>query len=153
VERASLFQILAVSAFVMGSSYTISKEKIFEPVRNALGGKDTFFGYLVSCPYCLSHWVAFMVVPLTGTWIVDVPWPWGAFAWLLRWFFSSVVVTVVAAFLRIGFFLVDEGQGLLRREIAKVEEETKVVQRVAEDPRTRASVNLGATRLSRPSTS
>ncbi len=137
--RASTFQIFVVSAVVMGLSHTIAKEKLFEPLRERLGGKDTWAGYLVSCPYCCSHWIAFVVVPLTGTWVVSIPWSWGAVGWILEWFFSSIFVTVAAAFLRIGFYFFDEGQGLLRREIAKVEEETKVVHRVADDPGFRPS--------------
>ena len=139
MTSASTFQILAVSAVVMGLSHTIAKEKIFEPLRDRLGGKDTWLGYLVSCPYCCSHWIAFVVVPLTRTWIVAVPWEWGALARMIEWFLSSIFVTVAAAFLRIGFYFFDEGQGLLRREIAKVEEETKVVHRVVDDPEFRPS--------------
>lgn len=147
--HASVFQIFVVSAVVMGLSHTIAKEKIFEPLRERLGGKETWAGYLVSCPYCCSHWIAFAVVPLTGTWVVAVPWDLGPITWILQWFFSSIFVTVAAAFLRIGFYLFDEGQGLLRREIQKVEEETKVVHRVADDPSFRPSVPLDPARLSR----
>ena len=64
-----MFQLFAVSAVVMGLSYTIAKEELFRPVRDRCGGRETWLGYLVSCPYCVSHWIAFIVVPLTGTYI------------------------------------------------------------------------------------
>lgn len=125
--RASLFQIFAVSAVVMGMSHTIAKEKVFAWLRERLGGKQTYVGYLVSCPYCNSHWIAFALVPLTGTWVVDVAPEWGVLSTIMRWFFSSIFITVAAAFLRIAFYFVDESQGLLRREIAKAEAETHAV--------------------------
>ena len=119
-----VFQLFAVSAVVMGMAQTISKEQIFAPLRERLGGKETFFGYLVSCPYCLSHYLAFALVPLTGTYPIDVAiggWP-GAVA---RWFLASILLTVIAAFYRVVFWFVDETQGLVRRRQKTEEEETQ----------------------------
>ncbi|NMO22122.1 hypothetical protein HPC49_36025 [Pyxidicoccus fallax] len=118
-----LFQLFAVSAVVMGASQTIARERIFAPLRDRLGGKDTWFGYLVSCPYCVSHYVAFAVVPLTGTYAIDVVvggWP----GRVLSWFLSSLLVAVIAAFFRVLFWFVDETQGLVRRRQKTEEEET-----------------------------
>jgi uncharacterized membrane protein len=118
-----VFQLLAVSAVVMGVSQTVAKERIFAPVRERLGGKDTWFGYLVSCPYCVSHYAAFALVPLTGTYAIDVVvggWP----GTVLSWFLSSLLVTVIAAFFRVMFWFVDETQGLVRRRQRTEEEET-----------------------------
>lgn len=118
-----VFQLFAVSAVVMGVSQTVAKERIFAPLRERLGGKDTWFGYLVSCPYCVSHYAAFALVPLTGTYAIDVAiggWP----GMVLRWFLSSLLVTVIAAFFRVMFWFVDETQGLVRRRQRTEEEET-----------------------------
>ncbi|HEX8438782.1 hypothetical protein [Archangium sp.] len=117
-----LFQLFAVAAVVMGMSQTISKERIFAPLRERLGGKETFFGYLVSCPYCASHYVAFVLVPLTGTYPIQVV----VGGWLgsvLSWFLSSILITVIAAFYRVLFWFVDESQGLVRRRQRTEEEE------------------------------
>ena len=108
----------------MGMSHTVAKERIFAPLRDRLGGKRTWLGYLLSCPYCASHWFAFAVVPLTGATYVPVALDPGPLATVLSWFLSSILVVVVAAFLRVGFYLVDETQGLLRRREVEVEEET-----------------------------
>ena len=125
------FKIFVIAAVVMGLSHTIAKERIFERIRSALGGRETFCGYLVSCPYCNSHWLAFLLVPLTQAYVVDVS-PWlGVLAPIARWFLSSIFITVIAAFLRIAFYFVDESQGLVRREIQKTEAEAKVAQKVA----------------------
>jgi hypothetical protein len=113
-ELHPLVRPLLVSAVVMGLSHTIAKEKIFDPLRRACGGMSTWHGYLISCPYCASHWLAFVLVPLTGAYLVRVAPDWGFVSTILDWFLSSILVTVVAAFLRVGFYFVDEGQRLTR---------------------------------------
>src|SRR3954471_949810 len=118
-------RLLAVSLVVMGLSHTIARERIFAPVRDRLGGKETWLGYLVSCPYCVSHWIAFLVVPLTGAYGVDVGPRWGILSQVLRWFLSSVLVAVVAGFLRVAFYFVDESQGLVKRRQKRVEEQVE----------------------------
>jgi hypothetical protein len=120
-----LGQLLALSAVVMGIAQTITRERIFEPLRERLGGQETWLGYLVSCPYCASHWVAFALVPLTGVYAIRVQVQWGALSAVLDWFLSSMLVVVIAAFLRVAFWFVDESQGLVRRR-------NKVIEQVAQ---------------------
>jgi hypothetical protein len=120
--HTTLAQLLMVSAVVMGLSQTLTKERIFEPLRARLGGRQTWLGYLVSCPYCASHSLAFVLVPLTGTYPIEVIGRgWGAS--LLRWFLSCILVTVIAAFMRVAFWFVDEQQALVRKEKQLVENE------------------------------
>jgi len=130
---SGIAQLLAVSLVVMGLSHTIARERIFAPLRRRLGGHDTWLGYLVSCPYCVSHWVAFIVVPLTGTYPLKVIPSWGAVSSLLTWFLSSVLVAVIAAFFRVVFYFVDETQGLVRRQQRQVEEEVETRKAVREN--------------------
>ena len=127
-----MFQLFAVSAVVMGLSYTIAKERIFAPLRERCGGRESWLGYLVSCPYCVSHWIAFVIVPLTGTYDVHMAPRVPVLAPLVDWFLSSILVTVVAAFLRVIFFFVDETQGLIRREQRVAEKEAVAVERELE---------------------
>lgn len=127
------FRIFVLSAVVMGISQVIAKERVFAWLREWLGGRATYLGYLMSCPYCVSHWVTFALVPLTGTYVIDVVPQWGVLSAIARWFLSSIFITVMAAFLRIAFYLVDEGQGLLRREIVKTEAESRIVQEEAHE--------------------
>lgn len=110
-----------MSAVTMGISHTIAKERIFAPLRERLGGNRTWLGYLVSCPYCPSHYVAFVLVPLTGVYAIRTRLAAGLVSAVLDWFLSSIFVTVMAAFLRIGFYFVDESQGLIRREQKKID--------------------------------
>lgn len=125
---SSGWQLLLVSTLVMGIAHTIAKERIFAPVRDKLGGKETWGGYLVSCPYCVSHWVAFFIVPLTGTYPIDVPYELGFATVVLEWFFASVLVAVIAAFLRVGFYVIDETQGLVKRRQRYVEDATRELE-------------------------
>ena len=128
-----MFQLFAVSAVVMGLSYTIAKEELFRGLRDRCGGRGTWLGYLVSCPYCLSHWVAFIIVPLTGTYYVHMAARVPILSPIVDWFLSSILVTVVAAFLRVIFFFVDETQGFVRRRKKVAEKEVEVVERAIEE--------------------
>ena len=131
-------QLLAVSLVVMGLSHTIARERLFGWLRLRLGGKETRLGYLVSCPYCVSHWIALILVPVTGTYPVNVVPQWGVGSSVLRWLLSAILIAVLAAFFRVIFYFVDETQGLVRRQQLSVEEEVEsrkaVRERVLERP-------------------
>jgi hypothetical protein len=116
-----LVQLLLVSAVVMGLSHTIAKERIFDPLRRAAGDLRTWRGYLLACPYCASHWLAFVLVPLTGTYLIHIGPRVPYASAMLDWFLSSILVTVVAAFLRVAFYLVDERQQLVRKRLVENE--------------------------------
>jgi hypothetical protein len=120
-----LLRILLVSAVTMGMSHTIAKEKLFEPLRARCGGMGTWRGYLVSCPYCASHWLAFVLVPLTGAYGIQVVPRWPVVSPLLDWFLSSILVTVIAAVMRVGFYFIDEEARLAktRKRVTQVEAE------------------------------
>ena len=127
-----LGELLALSAVVMGIAQTVTRERLFEPLRNRLGGQATWLGYLVSCPYCASHWLAFVLVPVTGVYGIRVQVQWGVLTTILDWFLSSMLVVVIAAFLRVAFWFVDESQGLVRRRKRVIEQ---VAQKEAQDVR------------------
>jgi hypothetical protein len=137
-------KVLAVSLVVMGLSHTVARERICAPLRDRLGGKETWLGYLVSCPYCVSHWIAFLLVPLTGAYAVDVVPRWGILSQVLRWFLSSVLVAVVAGFLRVAFYFVDESQGLVKRRQKSVEEEVESARALRESVQETASATAAA---------
>lgn len=81
----------------------------------------------MSCPYCVSHYVAFVLVPLTGTNVIRVSvggWP----GYVLSWVLSTLLITVIAAFFRVVFWFVDETQGLVKRRQRTEEEETATMR-------------------------
>jgi uncharacterized protein DUF1360 len=125
-----LVQLLFVSAVTMGLSHTLARERIFAPLRDACGGLETWRGYLISCPYCASHWIAFILVPLTGTYPLHVAPRWPVVSPLLDWFLSAILITVIAAVLRVVFYLVDEEQRLTKtkKRVAQAEVEDREIQ-------------------------
>src|SRR6266550_3088463 len=127
-----LFKLFAVSAVTMGLSHTLAKERLFEPLRRRLGGMDTWLGYLICCPFCASHWIALALVPLTGAYFLRVSHSWGALSAILDWLLSSVLVAVLAAFLRVGFYFVDQTQGLQKKKAKVVDTEARIRERQEE---------------------
>jgi hypothetical protein len=127
VDDIPLLKILLVSAVTMGLSHTLAREKIFERLRNACGGMETWRGYLISCPYCASHWLAFVLVPLTGAYGIRVAPRWPLVSPILDWFLSAILVTVIAAVLRVGFYFIDEEGRLAksRKRVTQVEAESR----------------------------
>ena len=125
-----MLKVVLVSAVVMGLSHTLAREKIFEPVRDACGGMSTWYGYLLSCPYCASHWIAFLLVPLTGAYGVTVAPRWPVISPVLDWFLSSILVTVIAAAMRVVFYFIDEEQRLTKtkKRVVQAEAEQRTLQ-------------------------
>jgi len=64
-----MLTLIILSAATAGLSMTISKSKITLSLRNYLIRNIPWLGELLSCPYCVSHWVAAIFViflsPLT----------------------------------------------------------------------------------------
>lgn len=60
----ALTAIVALALAVSAVSVTVTKTKIFQPVRRWTKKRSPWAGALLSCPYCLSHWLAFVAVPI-----------------------------------------------------------------------------------------
>lgn len=58
--------LIILAMAVSTISLTVSKSKIFESTRNWVSGRSKWLGELISCFYCFSHWVAAVLVLLTG---------------------------------------------------------------------------------------
>ena len=122
---------LLVSLVVMCVTNTITQEQLFDPLRRRLGGKDTWLGYLCCCPYCLSHSLAFLLVPLFGLKVLTIPHDWGFATAALEWFFNSILVVVLAAFIRMFFYSIDDLVGVLRvRQEKETAEKRHVEQKI-----------------------
>jgi hypothetical protein len=53
-----IIQFLFVSFAVASISYTISKSELFSVLREYTNEKFKTVYKIISCPYCLSHWLA-----------------------------------------------------------------------------------------------
>ncbi len=93
----AIFEWIVLSVIVWTVSTTISRARVFRPLRSWVKGRSDFFGEGVSCQYCISHWVAFTLILIYRPHILPpAQWP-AALPWLL-----PVVDYCVSAFAVIG---------------------------------------------------
>lgn len=57
-----VLSMIFISLAVSSISYTISKTDIFESIRKKISKHSNWLGKLISCPYCLSHWISFVII-------------------------------------------------------------------------------------------
>jgi hypothetical protein len=95
-----IYWIIILSLIVASVAWTVTQEKIFEEPRNFAKRKSESSGsilvrkfcYVWTCEYCFSHWVALLVLLLTGFRILFEDWrgyvlaffllPWIANQWM-----------------------------------------------------------------------
>jgi|SRR5690606_30327528 len=71
-----LLVLFMVALAIAALSITLTRARIFKPVRDSLAERNYLLFKLVSCPYCTSHWLAALLAPctifgLTEFWLVD----------------------------------------------------------------------------------
>jgi hypothetical protein len=54
---------------VSSASFTISTTSIFKEVREKISGYHHKLEELIHCPWCLSHWITFVILFSTWSWI------------------------------------------------------------------------------------
>jgi hypothetical protein len=81
-------QVIYLSMVTACLSYTVTETRFFEPVRK-LVKEVPFFGKLLSCGYCLGHWIAFV---LTAIYLPRL----FSFWWPLDYFLTAVAVAWLA---------------------------------------------------------
>lgn len=95
-----IFWIIILSLVVASVAWTVTQEKIFEEPRNFAKRKSETsrsllirkFCYVWTCEYCFSHWVALLVLLMTGFQVLFEDWrgyvlaffllPWIANQWM-----------------------------------------------------------------------
>lgn len=55
-------KLVICAAAVATISMTLAKASIFASVRERVAKRSAFFGKLLNCPYCTSHWAALFVI-------------------------------------------------------------------------------------------
>lgn len=86
-----------VLALAVGSaSFTVARTKISVPFRTWVMKKSKWFGGLVTCPYCTSHWLAAVAVGIYRPRPVELwaPVDWGV-AWLMTVALAAFVIGLV----------------------------------------------------------
>lgn len=62
MDYNELMALVVLSLAIAAVSITITKTKVFRSFREWIDERSDWFGELVHCPYCTSHWVAFAAV-------------------------------------------------------------------------------------------
>jgi hypothetical protein len=85
----SLGQVTMIALATAAISLTTARGRIFAPFREWVASKSTWFGELVSCFYCTSHWLAIAFVAVYQPVLVQ--------KWIILDLFVSVFVVVAIA--------------------------------------------------------
>ena len=64
VVSRTMLELFLISMVTASISFTVTESKLFEIFREFVKRKSNFLGGLVSCGYCLGHWIAFSIVIL-----------------------------------------------------------------------------------------
>jgi len=72
MNTIALFQIIVLAFAAAAISTTITKAFIFAPMREWIFKRNEWFGELFSCPYCMSHWVGFVLVAIYRPILVEM---------------------------------------------------------------------------------
>jgi hypothetical protein len=86
-----LEKVIYLSLVTASISFTVTETKLFSPLREWVHGRSKFFGELVSCGYCLGHWVAFALVVIYRPKLFD---SW----WLPDYFLMALIIAWLGGF-------------------------------------------------------
>ena len=98
-----IVKVLLLSLATASISFTVAETKLFMPLRQHWP-KESFLGELLSCGYCLGHWVAFALVAIYRPRLFE---SW----WLLDFFLTAVVVAWLAGVQWIVMYLLIDKAG------------------------------------------
>ncbi len=100
VEAFLTTVILAIA--VAAVSMTIGRAKVSRGFRDWVETKSAWFGELVNCPYCISHWIAFAAVAwyrprvITSGFII--------FDWIVSLFLIVALASLVSGMIKLASF-------------------------------------------------
>jgi hypothetical protein len=89
---AKLIVTIGFLAVVSASvSFVVAETRLFKPIREWIRGGLPFFGSMVSCGFCLGHWVAFALVAVYKPRLFE--------AWVpLDYFLTALVIAWLGGF-------------------------------------------------------
>ncbi|WP_096893388.1 DUF1360 domain-containing protein [Candidatus Scalindua japonica] len=86
-----MLNVICLSFVTASISFTITETKVFKSLREWAKSKNAFFGELISCGYCLGHWIAFGLVAIYQPKLFEL--------WhILDCFLTALVIAWLAAF-------------------------------------------------------
>jgi hypothetical protein len=94
VDNLLLSLVLGVASGVI--VLTVTKSSIFAFIRVWVKSKSPFIGELISCPYCFSHWICFLIAIIYRKPIIQViPVMDFIVTWLVMVFISSICAGII----------------------------------------------------------
>jgi len=72
-------------------SFTVAEAKLFLPLRERVKKRNSHLAELLSCGYCLGHWVAFGSVAIYRAKLFE-------FWWLLDYLLTALVISWLSTF-------------------------------------------------------
>jgi hypothetical protein len=84
-------KVIYLSLVTASISFTVSQAKLFLPLREWAKRKIPRLGELLSCGYCLGHWVCFGLVAVYRPRLFE---SW----WLFDYFLTALVIAWLSAF-------------------------------------------------------
>ena len=61
-----MIELLLLSMVCASLSFTITESVLFSDFRIYIRKRNSWLGELVSCGYCLGHWIAALLIIITG---------------------------------------------------------------------------------------
>jgi hypothetical protein len=84
-------RVLYLSFVAASISFTVAESRLFLPLREWMKRRNSYLGELLSCGYCLGHWVSFGLVAIYQPKLFN---SW----WLLDYFLTALVIAWLSAF-------------------------------------------------------
>lgn len=82
-------EVLLLSLATASISFTVTESRLFAPFRGLVCRVHPKLGELLSCGYCLGHWVAFALTAIYRPRLMDAWWP-------LDYFLTALVIAWLA---------------------------------------------------------
>jgi ABC-type phosphate/phosphonate transport system permease subunit len=92
IPVADIVTVVVLALAVSAASMTLTKAKLFSPIRDRIDNRSEWFGELVGCPYCMSHWLAFAATAVYQPRIVH------SGTELFDYFVTALAIVALAAF-------------------------------------------------------
>ncbi|MBM3883023.1 MAG: DUF1360 domain-containing protein [Verrucomicrobia bacterium] len=84
-------EILLLSSVTASLSFTVSETRVFRGMRERLMARSPLLGELVSCGYCLGHWLAWALTAVYQPRLFHAWWP-------LDYLLTGLVIAWLSAF-------------------------------------------------------
>ncbi len=124
----NLLRFVILSAVNHQITLIVTESLLFKPLRRFVKMRSHYLGELVSCHLCFGTWVGFFLALVYRPRLLDVPGS-GVGSVRRRGVVSHAIAFITDSFaIALGGRAINEMLGLLKREVAKTEEEKELLE-------------------------